>query len=100
MNGEPHRIPAVRGELTIFYITHDDDVPNGYAENNRTKEVVRWKATGQHLSRGAKASLAAQADQKRYARKQAEREMYEATAKRLMEELRHDNSGVSETAYH
>jgi phage/plasmid primase-like uncharacterized protein len=50
MNGEAQRIPAVsdkRGELTIFYVAHEDGVPNGYAENNRTKEVVRWKATGQ-----------------------------------------------------
>jgi putative DNA primase/helicase len=103
MNGEAQRIPAVndkRGELTIFYVAHDDGVPNGYAENNRTKEVVRWKATGQRLSREAKASLAAQAKQKRYARKQAEQEMHEATAKRLIEELRLNNSGVSQTAYH
>jgi hypothetical protein len=25
-------------------IGHLDGVPNGYAENNRTKEVKRWKA--------------------------------------------------------
>jgi putative DNA primase/helicase len=103
MNWEAQRIPAVndkRGELTIFYVAHDDGVPNGYAENNRTKEVVRWKATGQHLSREAKAGLAAQAEQKRYVRKQAEQEMHEATAERLMEELRSNNSGMSQTAYH
>jgi putative DNA primase/helicase len=46
------------------------------------------------------ADLAAQAEQKRYARKQAEQELYEATAKRLVEELRINNSGVSQTAYH
>jgi putative DNA primase/helicase len=103
MNGEAQRIPAAndkRGELTIFYIAHEDGVPNGYAENNRTKEVVRWKATGQHLSPEARADFAAQAEQKRYARKQAEREMYEATAKRMAEELRINNSGVNQTAYH
>ncbi len=103
MNGEAQRIPAVndkRGELTIFYVAHDDGVPNGYAENNRTKEVIRWKATGQHLSPEAKADLAAQAEQKRYVRKQAEQEMYETTAKRLVEELRINNSGVNETQYH
>jgi putative DNA primase/helicase len=68
MNGNPQRIPAVndkRGELTIFYIGHADGVPNGYAENNRTKQVIRWKATGQYLSSEAKADLAAQAEQKR-----------------------------------
>ena len=103
MNGEPQRIPAVndkRGELTIFYVAHGDGVPNGYAENNRTKEVVRWKATGQHLSPEVKADLAAEAEQNRRARKQAEKELYEASAKRLAEELRINNSGVKETAYH
>jgi putative DNA primase/helicase len=75
-------------------------VPNGYAENNRTKQVIRWKATGQHLSPEAKADLAGQAEQKRYARKQAEKELYEATAKRMIEELRINNSGVKQTAYH
>jgi phage/plasmid primase-like uncharacterized protein len=89
-----------RGELTIFYVAHEDGVPNGYAENNRTKEVVRWKATGQHLSSAAKADLAAEAEQKRHARKQAEKELYEATAQRLAEELRINNSGVKQTAYH
>jgi putative DNA primase/helicase len=103
MYGEAQRIPAVndkRGELTIFYVAHADGVPNGYAENNRTKQVIRWKATGQHLSPEAKAELAAQAEQTRYARKQAECEIYEATAARLGEELRINNSGVKETQYH
>jgi putative DNA primase/helicase len=103
MNGEAQRIPATndkRGELTIFYVAHEDGVPNGYAENNRTKEVVRWKATGQHLSPEAKADLAAQAEQKRYVRKQAERELYEATAKRLAEEQQLNISGVDPTEYH
>jgi putative DNA primase/helicase len=103
MNGEPQRIPAVKdkpGELTIFYVAHGDGVPNGYAENNRTKETVRWKATGQHLSPEVKADLAAEAERNRRARKQAEKELYEASAKRLAEELRINNSGVKETAYH
>jgi putative DNA primase/helicase len=103
MNGEAQRIPAVndkRGELTIFYVAHEDGVPNGYAENNRTKQVIRWKATGQHLSPEAKAALAAQADQNRYARKQTERKLYEATAQRLSEELRINNSGIKPTEYH
>ena len=102
MNGEAQRIAAVndkRGELTIFYVAYEDGVPNGYAENNRTKQVIRWKAVGQHLSPEAKADLVAQAEQKRYARKQAEQEQYETTAKRLAEELR-TNSAVKETLYH
>jgi putative DNA primase/helicase len=102
MNGEAQRIPATndkRGEVTIFYVAHDDGVPNGYAENNRTKQVIRWKAKGQHLSSEVKADLVAQTEQKRYARKQAERDLYEATAKRLAQEQL-NISGVSQTLYH
>jgi len=94
------RVNDKRGELTIFYVAHEDGVPNGYAENNRTKQVIRWKATGQHLSPEAKADLTVEAEQKRYARKQAERELYEATAQRLGEELRINNSGVKQTQHH
>ena len=64
--------------------------------------VVRWKATGQYLSSEAKAHLAAQTEQKRYARKQAEGQVYETTAARLTEEIHEtrNNSGVGKTAYH
>ena len=72
-------VVSKRGELTIFYVAHADGVPNSYAENNRTKQVIRWKATGQHLSPEAKTDLAVEAEQKHYARKQAEGELYEAT---------------------
>jgi putative DNA primase/helicase len=103
MNGEPQRIRThddKPGDRAIFYVAHEDGVANGYAENNRTKEVVRWKARGQHLSQEAKTELLEQAAQKRYARRQAEQEMYEATAKRLSEDLRSLSSGVETTGYH
>jgi len=103
MNGEAHRISAYddkRGDRTIFYVAHVDGVPNGYAENNRTKEVVRWKARGQLLSQEAKAELLAQAEQKRYVRRQAEQQTYEATSKRLSEELRGLGYSPGTTEYH
>jgi putative DNA primase/helicase len=103
MNGEAQRIPAhddKRGDRTIFYVAHVDGVPNGYAENNRTKEVVRWKARGQLLSQEAKAELLAQAEQKRYVRRQAEQQMYDATSKRLSEELRDLGHSSETTEYH
>jgi putative DNA primase/helicase len=103
MNGEPQRIRThddKPGDRAIFYVAHEDGVANGCAENNRTKEVVRWKARGQHLSQEAKTELLAQAAQKRYARRQAEQEMYDATAKRLSEDLRGLSSGVETTGYH
>jgi putative DNA primase/helicase len=103
MNGEAQRIPAhddKRGDRTIFYVAHVDGVPNGYAENNRTKEVVRWKAWGQLLSQEAKAELLAEAEQKRYLRRQAEQQMYDATSKRLSEELRDLGHSSETTEYH
>jgi antirestriction protein ArdC/phage/plasmid primase-like uncharacterized protein len=103
MNGEAHRISAYddkRGDRTIFYVAHVDGVPNGYAENNRTKEGVRWKARGQLLSQEAKAELLAQAEQKRYVRRQAEQQTYEATSKRLSEELRGLGYSPETTEYH
>jgi hypothetical protein len=38
------RVEVVVGSGDVFYIGHLDGVANGYAENNRTKEVRRWKA--------------------------------------------------------
>ena len=43
--GKGHRLATVkdkRGEAAIFYRAYLNGVPNGYAENNRTKEVKRW----------------------------------------------------------
>jgi len=103
MNGERQRIRAEndkRSEQTIFYIGHLDGVPNGYAENNRTKEVRRWKAQGQHLSEDQRSELLAEAEKKRFERRQAEEARFEATAIRLSTELRTLSSGVEKTAYH
>jgi putative DNA primase/helicase len=103
MNGEPQRIRTEndkRGEQTIFYVGHLDGVANGYAENNRTKEVRRWKARGQGLSEEQKNELLAEAEKKRYERRRQERERFEATATRLNSELRSLPSGVEKTAYH
>jgi putative DNA primase/helicase len=103
MNGEPQRISAhddKRGDRTIFYVAHEDGVPNGYAENNRTKDVVRWKARGQVLSQEAKAELLAQAEENRYVRRHAQQQMYEATSKRLSEEFRGLGYNPETTEYH
>src|SRR5215472_4366961 len=64
------------------------------------KRVVRWKARGQLLSQEAKAELLAQAEQKRYVRRQAEQQTYEATSRRLSEELRSLGYSPETTEYH
>jgi putative DNA primase/helicase len=103
MDGKEHRLATEkdkRGEAAIFYRAYLDGVPNGYAENNRTKEVRRWKARGQGLSEEQKSELLAEAEKKRYERRREERKRVEATADRLSVELRSFPSGVEKTAYH
>ena len=103
MDGKGHRLATEkdkRGEAAIFYRAYLDGVANGYAENNRTKEVRRWKARGQGLSEEQKSELLAEAEKKRYERRRQERERFEATADRLSGELRSLSSGVEKTAYH
>jgi putative DNA primase/helicase len=103
MDGKPQRIAAVndkRGERTIFYIGHLDGIPNGYVENNRTKEVRRWKARGQHLSAEQKSELLAEANRRRNERQQLEQARFEATSKRLIEEFRALPATSERTAYH
>ena len=104
MDGQAHRLAAEkdkRGEAAIFYQAYLDGVPNGYAENNRTKEVKRWKARGQTLSAQQRNELLAEAEKKRYERRRQEQERFEVTAAQLSDELRSISlSGVEKTAYH
>jgi putative DNA primase/helicase len=104
MDGKGHRLATEkdkRGEAAIFYRAYLDGVPNGYAENNRTKEVKRWKARGQSLSAEQRNELLADVERKRYERHRQEQERFEATANRLSGELRSLSlSGVQKTGYH
>jgi len=104
MDGKGHRLATEkdkRGEVAIFYRAYLDGVPNGYAENNRTKEVRRWKARGQVLSAERRSELLAEAEKKQYERDRQELERFEATATRLSANLRSLSfSGLQKTAYH
>ena len=64
MDGRKHRIATVgdkAGKRAGFYVGFLDGHPAGYVQNNRTGEVVKWKAKGYDLSEEEKAVL--QADQ-------------------------------------
>ena len=64
MDGRKHRIATVgdkAGKRAGFYVGFLDGHPAGYVQNNRTGEVVKWKAKGYALSEEEKAAL--QADQ-------------------------------------
>ena len=104
MDGKGHRLATEkdkRGEAAIFYRAYLDGVPNGYAENNRTKEVKRWKVRGQVLSQEQRDELLADVEKKRYERYRQEQERFETTASRLSGELRSLSlSGAQKTGYH
>ena len=81
MDGKGHRLATEkdkRGEAAIFYRAYLDGVPNGYAENNRTKEIKRWKARGQGLTEEQRSELLADVEKKRYERHRLEQERFEA----------------------
>jgi len=104
MDGKGHRLATEkdkRGEAAIFYRAYLDGVPNSYAENNRTKEIKRWKARGQGLTEKQRSELLADVEKKRYERHRQEQERFEATAKRLSGELGSLSfSDVAKTRYH
>ena len=104
MDGKGHRLATEkdkRGGAAIFYRAYLDGVPNGYAENNRTKEVRRWKARGQVLSAEQRSELLAEAEKKRHERDRQELERFEATATRVSADVSSFSfSGVQKTRYH
>ena len=103
MDGKRHRLATEkdkRGEAAIFYRAYLDGIPNGYAENNRTKEVRWWKARGQGLSAEQRSELLVEAEKKRCERDRQELERFETTATRLSAELSSLSSGVEKTEYH
>jgi len=66
--------------------------------SNRTGEGVRWKAPRKHLSKGAATGLLGESAPERYARRQAEQELYETTARQLADYLRGLTSGTETNA--
>lgn len=81
-------------------MAHEDGVTIGYPENIRTGEVVHSKARGQHSSKKATSELVAETAPKRYARRQAEQELYETTARQLATYICGLSSGAEATTYH
>jgi phage/plasmid primase-like uncharacterized protein len=60
MDGRKHRIATVgdkAGKRAGFYVGFLDGHPAGYVQNNRTGEVVKWKAKGYEFSEEEKAAL-------------------------------------------
>ena len=90
MDGRKHRIATVgdkAGKRAGFYVGFLDGHPAGYVQNNRTGEVVKWKAKGYDLSEKEKAVL--QADQaaklqQRVAAQKAQQEVVASAVRDLL----------------
>ncbi|MGZ8916464.1 MAG: zincin-like metallopeptidase domain-containing protein, partial [Methylobacter sp.] len=83
MDGKKHRIETVgdkAGERAGFYVGHLDGHPAGYIQNNRTGEVLKWKAKGYSLSEQEKATLQADSAAKLQQREVAQKIQQNAVA--------------------
>ena len=90
MDGRKHRIATLgdkAGKRAGFYVGFLDGHPAGYVQNNRTGEVVKWKAKGYAVSEEEKAIL--QADQtaklqQRVAAQKAQQEVVASAVRDLL----------------
>ncbi|WP_449566810.1 zincin-like metallopeptidase domain-containing protein [Methylobacter psychrophilus] len=90
MDGNKHRIKTVgdkTGERAGFYVGHLDSHPAGYIQNNRTGEVLKWKAKGYSLSAEEKATWQADSAAKLQQREAAQKSQQNAVAEALRELL-------------
>ena len=102
LDGRLHRFPVEgdqRGEQSGAYVGHLDGHPAGYVKNHRTGIEVNWKAKGYVLDAAMKATLEAEAAQKRAARAADEARQQAATAERVSAELATLLSLVTPTPY-
>ncbi|MBV8225030.1 MAG: IS66 family transposase [Verrucomicrobia bacterium] len=88
------------GEHTTFYVAQEEGTTIGYPESDRAVEAVPWKTPGKRLSKEATTGALGEAAPQRYARRQAEQELYETTARQLADYLRGLASGTQTTADH
>jgi antirestriction protein ArdC/phage/plasmid primase-like uncharacterized protein len=90
MDGNKHRIETVgdkAGQRAGFYVGHLDGHPAGHIQNNRTGEVLKWKAKGFSLSDEEKAILQADCATKLQEREVAQQAQQNAVARAVRELL-------------
>ncbi len=90
MDGNKHRIETVgdkAGERAGFYVGHLDGHPAGHIQNNRTGEVLKWKAKGYLLSEQEKGTLLADSAAKLQQREVAQQAQHDKVASAVRELL-------------
>ena len=101
MNNEPWRIATHDdnpGDHTTFYVAQEEGTTFGSPESDRTGKGVSWKTPGKHLSKEVTTRVLGESAPQRYARRRAEQELYETTARQLADYLRGLTSGTETTA--
>ena len=90
MDGNKHRIETVgdkAGEHAGFYVGYLDGHPAGHIQNNRTGEVLKWKAKGYSLNEQEKATLQADSAAKLQQREVAQQAQHDKVASAVCELL-------------
>jgi antirestriction protein ArdC/phage/plasmid primase-like uncharacterized protein len=102
MDGRKHRIATVgdkAGKRAGFYVGFLDGHPAGYVQNNRTGEVVKWKAKGYVLSEEEKATLLADQATKLQQRVAAQKAQQEVVASAVRDLLAIAQPALAEHGY-
>jgi phage/plasmid primase-like uncharacterized protein len=102
MDGRKHRIATVgdkAGKQAGFYVGFLDGHPAGYIQNNRTGEVVKWKAKGYALSEVEKATLQADQAAKLQQRVAAQKVQQEVVANAVRDLLAIASPALAEHGY-
>jgi len=90
MDGRKHRIATVGDQASKragFYVGFMDGHPAGYIQNNRTGEVLKWKAKGYQLNEEERARLQAEQATKIQQRELAQKTLQNTVASAVRELL-------------
>ncbi len=90
MNGEIHRVAVEGGKAGArdgAYCAHADGVPNGWAKNHKSGELLKWICSGHSLSDEQRAALLAEVGKRREERERKLAESRQKAADRYLDKL-------------
>jgi len=87
------------GQKSGFYFGYTDDKPGGFMMNNKSGEKLPWRAKGYKLTEEQKALLRATAAGKAKERAKEQKDMHDATVKRLAKQRSYLSPLIKPTPY-
>ena len=100
-DGQLHRCAVEGGKKGArdgAYVAHFDGHPAGWAQNHKTGEEAKWKATGQELTDAQRMSLRASAEKARQERNETQEAGYREVSRRLTKQWEEEKPWLSGAA--